>query len=226
MAKLFNTSGRGLWASYINKCQGAVYRMGSTLNSMQLSQVVFHSNFGTHIENLALLEKITNIGLWYTRNEIGDSLKNMSSVAEVVDFKLPEMSCWSKLSSAQQSRYFTGGVQQVLPVSVFSGRRKQALGKTLFEYFADRLGPMSAYSRTTNSISLREKYIQMQTVILTDCKTNNGNSIFLGSADWFLVPQNGPVSYLNESEEAKLERTDGVFEVKIKCFLSSGEQEY
>lgn len=46
------------------------FKMRSGCDILKTSEVVFHAMFGTYLENLNVLEKITNKAKWHTRKEV------------------------------------------------------------------------------------------------------------------------------------------------------------
>mgnify|MGYP006965863535 CR=1 FL=1 len=60
---------------------------------------MFHAIFGTHLEDLSILEAVTSTKQWLTRAQFGKSFIGMGKATTAIEFNLPKMMLVSKLSS-------------------------------------------------------------------------------------------------------------------------------
>lgn len=90
------------------------------------SQMVFHAVFGTHKENLNLVDWMTG-HKFFTRREIGDKLKGRSVSGLTVRVNIISFRYFSKMASASMSELLKGGMGQVARGPTFSGKFSEDL---------------------------------------------------------------------------------------------------
>lgn len=185
MPKLLNNTGRGLFATYMNKIVRFSYEMETHLTQDQASQLCFHSMFGTYTDNLYLLQEITNVGSWDTRNDFGDKIKGLGVEAPTRLFDMPKFVFWAKMSTAMQSNMMGTTVQEILPNSAFSGPTRIPWNKYLHDYYQSKLTSATAYQKPTNPAALREKYMTLLQSLVANIEDANG--MYRGSTTWHKV---------------------------------------
>lgn len=98
------------------------------------SQIAFHSLFGTYKEDLSILSQITNVGKWFTREELGTCFRSQGSSSELTKFAFPEVTHYAKMSCANQTGMLSGVYNQVTTVPCFSGKRLHLFDADFFEH--------------------------------------------------------------------------------------------
>ncbi|KAG5866116.1 hypothetical protein JTB14_038093 [Gonioctena quinquepunctata] len=110
----------------------------------EASQIIFHCIFGTYKEDLTILEQITDLGTWNTREYIGNEFKGMRTGGNSVNTKPPQLKYYSKLTAANQTGLLATTYQQVSSVPVFSGKRTQNYKEDFFEQLGRKTGTVSS----------------------------------------------------------------------------------
>lgn len=93
-------------------------------------QIVFHSIWGSHWENLSILQYMTGVE-FKTRRELGSAFRGKGSSTTEVTFKPIKILRYAKLSQALPTDYTTGGQQQIINKVVFAGKRTCELGPAM-----------------------------------------------------------------------------------------------
>lgn len=101
------------------------WEMEGSFTADEAQQVLFHTIFGTYKEDLSILEQITGLGSWNTREEFKDKFQKMSTCGKSVKFKPLTLNMYSKLASANQTSLLATSYLQLCSIPVFSGVRKQ-----------------------------------------------------------------------------------------------------
>lgn len=127
----FNCSGDGDYYTY-KSVANVKWSIEGEYTPEQAAQVAFHSLFGTYKEDLSILARITNHKTWFNREELADCFKKTSH--EAVEFEMPKLKYYPKLSSANQTALSSGVYSQVSVQPVFSGRRIQRFNDEFFEH--------------------------------------------------------------------------------------------
>lgn len=136
----FNTTGRGGWFLY-KECtnpENEPLMMNGTMEAEQAQKIVFHAMFGTYKEDLGILEQITTVGKWFTREELGSCFINPKGKHTPVTFRLPTVTHYSKMSCANQTGLLTGVYNQVATSPCFSGQRVHIYDQDFFEHIEKR----------------------------------------------------------------------------------------
>lgn len=141
----FSTTGAGGWYTYkIAASLGKHFTLSGQMEEEKAAQVVFHGIFGIFKEDLSILEQISDVGYWYTREELGTCFLKQVKSSSVTQFKLPTLAYYSKMSCANQTGLLAGVYNQVVAVPCFSGVRKQIFGQDFFEHIKRRHEAISA----------------------------------------------------------------------------------
>ena len=135
-------SGRGAFVFYKNFIAEREFVQTSREISGQLvAETMFHSCWGTHIENLGVLEAITMKSNWHTRKELETVYHNpKGDGSKLVKFKAIAFKYVTKMAAAQQTRLTTGSNKQLIGGMVFGGKRKRMVTDELFEIM-EKSGP-------------------------------------------------------------------------------------
>lgn len=220
MPKLLNNTGRGLFATYMNKIVKFSYEMETHLTPDQAAQLCFHSMFGTYTDNLNVLQEITDFGSWDTRNDFGDKIKGLGIDAPVRMFHLPKFILWAKMSTAMQSNMMGTTVQEILPNSAFSGPTRIPWNKYLHDYYQAKLTSATAYQKPTNPAALREKYMILLQSLVANIQNNEG--ISRGSTVWHKVTGDIPWENNPNGDDPDILKNVCI-DVPIKTFLGGNQ---
>lgn len=137
--EFFSTTGAGGWFTYKKACELDIHwTVAGEMEEEKASQVVFHGIFGTFKEDLAVLEEITNISRWFTREDLGSCFRNQGTSGKTTHIKLPEVKYYSKMSCANQTGLLSGVYNQVATVPCFSGNRIQLFDSGFFNHIEKR----------------------------------------------------------------------------------------
>lgn len=117
--------------------------MGEDRKKTADAQAAFPSIFGMYKEVLGLLNQITNTQNRLTREDFGRSIRKMSTGKGYIQFKLPKIIMYTKLSSANQSGKLSGVYQQSTSSSMFSGYRNVSYTTDFFENLQKKAGTSS-----------------------------------------------------------------------------------
>lgn len=135
----FSTTGAGGWFAY--KCameSDITFTVAGNMEEEKASQIVFHSIFGTFREDLSILSQVTDVGKWFTREEMGGIFKQQGSSVEVTKIRLPRVKMYAKMACANQSGLLSGVFNQVATVPCISGTRIQQFDESFFEHVEKR----------------------------------------------------------------------------------------
>jgi hypothetical protein len=120
--KFIDFSGRGLYAFWNSLKENSFTLKGGVAMTPDLaSQALLHSVFGTYREDLSLLEWQTGMQ-FNTRREFGEAFKCKATKGYDRAVKPIPFIYVSKLASAAQTRFFSGGNGQMSRQPVFSGK--------------------------------------------------------------------------------------------------------
>jgi len=179
LLKGFNVSGNGGFYFYkIISHLEFVYE--GNLTPVEAKQVFFHAIFGTYKEDLTILEQITDLGTWNTREQIGTSFQKMTTSGKYTRFVPVKMRKYSKLAAANQTGLLATSYLQVCSVPVFSGQRSQHFTDDFFEQIGKGAG-MTSTAKTIPQITAA------LTTILSDLRQhliNNGKKLEIGTVQW------------------------------------------
>lgn len=143
-------------------------------------QAFFHAVFGTHKENLNLLEWMTGQH-FNTRREFGDKFQKRSSSKKTVSINIVTFRHFSKLVSAAQTDFLRGGVGQVARAPTFSGRFATEVDNDSELYRILQCGPVAAAATgatTEETIRTRLESIKME-IKLRHGRTARNSSHFI-----------------------------------------------
>lgn len=115
-------------------------------------QVVFHSIWGSHLEDLQVLHFMTGC-TFYTRQELANRFRQKGSSAPAIQFSPPPIRNYAKLSQALPTDKTTGGQQQIWNRVTFSGHRKTPIGEVFKSYYRKKNSTTSQSSGTANLYS-------------------------------------------------------------------------
>lgn len=115
-------SGKGLYNLWNTSRElGFSMRRGNRMTDQTAREIFLHATFGTHKENLALLDWMTS-HTFQTRREIGDQFKQKSCAGgNYATFRLIPFVYMAKLAGAAQTDFLVGGRGQICRNPTFSG---------------------------------------------------------------------------------------------------------
>lgn len=124
--KAMDYSGSGMY-HFWNKLSGTVFKMKKgKLDERTASELLFHGTFGSHKEDLSLLQYTTGHE-FQTRKDIGDKLKARGQSTDLIDVKIIPYTKIGKLANAAQTDLLTGARGQLNRCPTFSIRCKQSV---------------------------------------------------------------------------------------------------
>lgn len=157
-------------------------------------QALFHAVFGTHKENLNLLEWMTGHH-FNTRREVGDKFQKRSSSGMLVKTNIIPFKYFSKLVSAAQTDYLRGGVGQVARAPTFAGKfaTDVAQDSELFRILQCGPAAVTAMGATTEE-SIRTQLESIKSEIQT--RLQKEKRIVYGTVDFYEpLPQGDGTEY-------------------------------
>lgn len=128
-----NFSGKDGFKFYCSASVSFDWKKRSAAVAEDIAQVVFHSMFGTALENLGVLGQITTRPVWKTRRELNDvfvkagtqASKNFTPIAFLYISRLACANMVSNIGTMQP---------QMCNKMVFAGKRKRHVSEDLFSY--------------------------------------------------------------------------------------------
>lgn len=121
-------SGHGLLHFWNNLSATRFYIRGNQnkLSTPVASQLVFHAVFGSHKENLNLVDWMTGTQ-FVTRRTVGDAIKERSISGGTVPITIITFRFFSKMASASMTQLLRGGMGAVARGPTWSGRFNEEL---------------------------------------------------------------------------------------------------
>lgn len=174
VAEEYDFSGRGSVVAYQRAALENYSWTSCSTNDAHAKQIFFHSVYGTHFEDLGVLQGLTATENWNPRSQLNDVFKKTGG--KVFKFKPYSLVYASKLSSACGTKMINNMQPMVQCKPVFSGSRKRKFTEALQQIFKET--GTGAYDDTPITL----------TRVLTDlrdeiCK-NKLNEDF-GTTDWY-----------------------------------------
>lgn len=175
----FNFSGNGGFYLYNSvKDVEWTYPIKSTKKDY-LSQIMFHSIWGTYAEDFGVLQFATGVKNWKKRAELDDAFEKMGT-QEPATFKIIPFEKYSKLTSANQTGLLSVTSSQVTTRSPFSGKTKHTFGDEFFQYMESTHNNIGAAKKDIETLS---NILQATKVsLLEDIKSNPSQD--RGTTDW------------------------------------------
>lgn len=119
----YDHSGKGAFALWNKAAKEGTFSMNIKTTDRKASEIIFHSVWGTHWEDLNTLALATN-HKFHTRREIGDAFKEKGVQAEKMGIKLISFSEYAKLFQALPTEFSSGGQQQSMDQNRHLGEEK------------------------------------------------------------------------------------------------------
>lgn len=170
LIETFNFSGQGGFAAY-----------AGSHTQEAAAQVFFHSLMGTFKEDFGILSKITTIGRWFTRSELGTGFTKRAPGGNT-HFTVPRMLYWSKLSRSNLSGMLTNTYSQISSVAVFSGKREVTFKKDFIDYLSSQNSDQVAAPRTM--VGMVEMFVHLKRKITNELQKNNCKHEY-GTTTWY-----------------------------------------
>lgn len=166
-------SGIGAFVIY-NAASKLQYSMNLAGSAEIAGQVVFHSIWGSHLEDLQILHFMTGC-TFATRQELANCFRQKGSTAPPVNFSPPPVRNYAKLSQALPTDKTTGGQQQICNRVTFSGHRKTPIGEVFKSYYEKKNSTTSQSSGTANLYSQLSNWRQqLVREVIKDGHINQG----------------------------------------------------
>lgn len=169
-----NFSGAGAFGFWNWGVKRAYSMNTSEASERTLREMVFHAAWGSQKENLELLEWMTG-HVFQTRREIGTQLQGRMLLLNPIRLPnlIPIRYC-SKLCSAAQTQYITGGSGQIARNPTFSGRHsiRIDLGSELVARLENDRAAVAGGGRT-DMPSLLLKITELKRLILEEVRDRN-----------------------------------------------------
>lgn len=109
--------------------------METAMDDVAAAQVVYHSIFGTHNEDLGVLQETTNVATnWLLRSQIADKFRAQGKMT--VSFKLPEQVFYSKMVQANMTGLLTESSFQIARKQVFAGKRTALYIEAVYKHMS------------------------------------------------------------------------------------------
>lgn len=109
-AKHLDFSGKGAFMLYKLACSTPV-RLSSVFTDEKAQQVIFHSWWGTALEDCSLLQQITDCNRWFKRSEFGTSFQRIGSKELGSSFELLLKTGISEFIRPPRKQHRTGRLQ-------------------------------------------------------------------------------------------------------------------
>lgn len=153
----YDHSGKGAFSVWNKAAKVGAFSMHVKTSDKKASEIIFHSVWGTHWEDLNTLEFATG-HKFHTRRELGDAFKEKGNQAEKKNIKLIPFEKYAKLSQALPTEFSSGGQQQVWCKTVLAGKRKLTIGDTFGSYLKKSRQSTSQVSASTNLFNFLSNY--------------------------------------------------------------------
>lgn len=153
----YDHSGKGAFSLWNKAARDGTFSLNIKTTDRKATEIIFHSVWGTHWEDLNALEFATN-HKFHNRREIGDAFKEKGAQAEKKGIKLIPFVKYAKLSQALPTEFSSGGQQQVWTKTVISGRRKLTIGETFGSYLKKSRQSASQVATFTNLFNFLSNY--------------------------------------------------------------------
>ena len=93
-----NFSGAGYWRMFEELSRSENYVIRTPMSTQEVTQAITHAMLGTDVDDLNILEQITNISEWFVRDQYAGRFKLSTddSTASIKPVKLPKFKYVSK----------------------------------------------------------------------------------------------------------------------------------
>nr|AXL67890.1 nucleocapsid protein [Quaranjavirus quaranfilense] len=177
----FDFSGAGafrMYSHFLRVCKRNPLRM-NIADPGKARQLLFHTMFGTHVEDFGILQSMTDVSDWLKRKDFEEEFKTLrASYARVEGTFYPiEMRYYSKVCSSLNTKMIGGGSAPVTNCQIFSGNRKRIVTEGLKSLGQQGVGAgLSTLDKDSIEKLLREH--------LESIKTAFGDSFEAGTVKW------------------------------------------
>lgn len=144
-------SGIGAFVIY-NTTYTCQYTMNLSGSAEVAGQIIFHSIWWSHLEDLQILHFMTGC-TFSTRQELANCFRQKGSTAPEITFSPPPVRNYAKLSQTLPTDKTTGGQQQVWNRVTFSSHRKTPIGEIFKPYYKKKSATTAQGSGTANLYS-------------------------------------------------------------------------
>lgn len=187
----FDFSGAGGYLFY-NQLSGYNIDIRSeSTNHDHIAQAIFHAIFGSYLEDLSILAKITNQPQWATRNELNAVYVGKKETG-VVSFNVwVKFTLFAKLKSANITKFGAGQMVQVSSLPVFSGYRARKISTKANEFIT---------TGQVQVVSLASSYsvnITLENFIRSCLSDATKMAAKVGTTEWYkkIVVREGKATY-------------------------------
>lgn len=170
-------SGRGAFSLYVSNSK-TKFSMYINASERQLKEIIFHCIWGSHWEDLSILNFMTGHD-FLTRRQLGNIFQGKGQCnAKIACTPIPTLH-YAKLSQALPTDFTAGGQQQVLNKVTFSGKRKAPITE---EFFAHCKKVFQVQSEAQGAVNLLNILSQYRHYVLT--RANKEQGINQGTVSW------------------------------------------
>lgn len=154
----YDHSGKGAFALWNKAAKDGIFSLNIKTTDRKATEIIFHSVWGTHWEDLNTLEFATQ-HKFHDRREIGDAFREKGAQGErKKGIKLIPFVKYAKLSQALHTEFSSGGQQQVWTKTVIAGKRKLTIGETFGSYTKKSRQSASQVAASTNLFNFLSNY--------------------------------------------------------------------
>lgn len=153
----YDHSGKGAYALWNKAAREGKFSLNIKTSDKKAKEIIFHSVWGTHWEDLNVLEFATQ-HKFHDRRELGDAFREKGAQGEKKDIKLIPFVKYAKLSQALPTEFSSGGQQQVWTKTVIAGKRKLTIGDTFGSYLKKSRQSSSQVAASTNLFNFLSNY--------------------------------------------------------------------
>uniref|UniRef100_A0AAT9JNP1 Nucleocapsid protein n=1 Tax=Cryptocercus meridianus orthomyxovirus 1 TaxID=3133492 RepID=A0AAT9JNP1_9ORTO len=182
---------------------GFVVRKGQDTTERTMREMIFHSTWGSHLEDLSLMKWMTGHE-FQTRRQIGSQLQGRGKGGHTGVISLIKFKRVSKLVAASQSQYLSGSKSQISRFPQFSGYSNQRveIEDDLFKILNDPETKVANIGMSSSVIISNLEKIKI--------KISNGlrieNTMKFGTTSFFVFQMNHDSYGPAETETPTLER--------------------
>lgn len=153
----YDHSRKGAFTLWNKAAKEGKFSMNVKTSDREASEIIFHSVWGTHWEDLNVLEFATQ-QKFHDRRELGDAFREKGAQGEKKDIKLIPFVKYVKLSQALPTEFSSGGQQQVWTKTVIAGKRKLTIGENFGSYLKKSRQSSSQVVASTNLFNFLSNY--------------------------------------------------------------------
>nr|QMP82326.1 nucleocapsid protein [Phasmatodean orthomyxo-related virus OKIAV172] len=176
----FNFTGAGAFAFY-KVFQSIEWEISLNQSTDTIAkQIVYHAMFGTFKEDLSILEKITNLANWSTREQMGRAFQKATTEGTRIRFRPVQQVYYAKMAQANQTGLLTSSYSQLTSQPCFSGKTKRKFSDAFFDHLSNGT-PKVAGGKSLQAL------VSSYSALKEDLRTmleKEGRTIKMGTKGW------------------------------------------